>query len=123
MTIVAGENPEDDCVISNYWGIQSNAHITGDANLDVDISASSGNGGNGSEKLSARVVGRLFFRCFASHRKGYSPLRAGVNTIKTHHAARSVHAMVSRVDTLALALATTQTAVDALRRIYLKLKE
>jgi hypothetical protein len=34
----------------------------------------SGHCGNGSEKLSARVVGRLFFRCFASHRKGYSPL-------------------------------------------------
>jgi hypothetical protein len=34
----------------------------------------SSHSGNGSEKLSARVVGWLFFRCFASHRKGYSPL-------------------------------------------------
>jgi hypothetical protein len=34
----------------------------------------SGHSRNGSDKVSARVVGRLFFRCFASHCKGYSTL-------------------------------------------------
>ena len=87
----------------------------------------SGYSGNGSDKVSARLIGRFLCgflsRGRATHRKRYCPLRAGVYAVETYHTARGVDAMRSGIYTLALSLATTQAAIHALRGIYLNLKE